>query len=88
MCSSDLYPNEAMNMSRNFRITEGISLNIRVEFQNAFNRIRMPQPTVAANFNAAPTTANGLYTGGFGTVVPISGTAGARTGLFIGRLTF
>ena len=82
------YPNEAINISRNFIIKEGISLNIRVEFQNAFNRIRLPQPTVAANFSATPTTANGLYTGGFGTIVPISGTSGARTGLFIGRLTF
>ena len=82
------YPSEAVNISRNFRIKEGISLNIRVEFQNAFNRIRLPQPTVAANFAAAPTVANGQFNGGYGTIVPISGTAGARTGLFIGRLTF
>jgi hypothetical protein len=82
------YPNEAANMSRNFRIKERINLNIRVEFQNVFNRTRLPQVTSAANFNANPTTANGLFSGGFGTIVPISGTSGARSGLFIGRLTF
>ena len=82
------YPAESGNISRNFRIKEGINLNIRVEFQNAFNRIRLPQVTSAANFNAAPTTQNGLFNGGFGTIVPISGTTGARTGLFVGRITF
>ncbi len=82
------YPAESGNISRNFRIKEGINLNIRVEFQNAFNRIRLPQVTSAANFNANPTTANGLFNGGFGTIVPISGTTGARTGLFVGRITF
>jgi phage FluMu protein gp41 len=82
------YPNEAANISRNFRIREGISLNIRVEFQNAFNRTRLPQVTSAANFAAAPTTLNGLFNGGFGTIVPLTGAPGARSGLFIGRLTF
>lgn len=82
------FPSEAANLSRNFRIKEGINLNIRVEFQNVFNRTRLPQVTSAANFGAAPTTSNGLFSAGFGTIVPISGTAGARSGLFIGRITF
>lgn len=83
------YPAESGNISRNFRIKEGINLNIRVEFQNAFNRIRLPQVNAGGtNFNANPTTANGLFNGGFGTIVPISGTVGARTGLFVGRITF
>jgi hypothetical protein len=87
------YPSEAINVSRNFRIKEGINLNIRVEFQNAFNRTRLPQPTSGGAFGgvaytAPVTNANGLINGGYGTIVPISGTAGQRTGLFIGRLTF
>jgi hypothetical protein len=83
------YPAESGNISRNFRIKEGINLNIRVEFQNAFNRIRLPQVTSAANFGAAPTTTAGLFTGGFGTIVPNSASLGQqRTGLFVGRLTF
>ncbi len=79
-----------MNVSRNFRIKEGINLNIRVEFQNAFNRTRLPQPTSGGAFGVAytapVTNAGGLINGGYGTVVPISGTMGQRTGLFIGRL--
>lgn len=77
-------PQENINMSRNFRIKERVVFHVRVEFQNATNRTRLPQPGVG-NFTAAPTRfttgANtGLYNGGFGTVLPTSGTAGARTG--------
>jgi len=83
------YPSEAMNVSRNFRIKEGINLNVRVEFQNAFNRTRLPQPNSGGvAFTSPITTANSLINGGYGAVVPINGTSGQRTGLFIGRLTF
>ena len=87
-------PQENLNLSRNFRMGKDgkIQLNVRGEFQNVFNRTRLPNPSIAT-FTAAPTVqatgANaGLYNAGFGTVVPLSGTGGARTGLLIGRLTF
>jgi hypothetical protein len=93
------YPTENFNFSRNFRLKEKVSLNVRVEFSNAFNRTQLPQPTGTAtvfnttNFAAGLTTQQsgpykGVYNGGFGSVVPISGTANSRTGLFVGRLTF
>ncbi|MEO5924634.1 MAG: TonB-dependent receptor [Bryobacteraceae bacterium] len=86
-------PQENANFSRNFRIKEGINLNVRVEFTNIFNRMQLPQPTTAGNFAAAPTkftagATNGLYSGGFGTIVPVNGTQGMRSGTFVGRLTF
>ncbi len=86
-------PQENLNLSRNFRLKERVTLHIRVEFQNAFNRTRLPQPTVASAYTATPNKftsgANaGLYSGGFGTIVPTSGTAGARTGTMIARITF
>lgn len=88
-------PNENLNFSRNFRIKEGIDLNVRVEFQNVFNRTRLSIPggNSQTAFNALPNTfpsgANrGLYSAGFGTLLPTSGTPGSRTGLFVGRLTF
>ena len=76
-----------------FPVQRGDTLNVRVEFQNAFNRTQLPQPngTSAFGFNlpsAQVTTANGVNTGGFGSVVPIAGTANSRTGLFVGRLQF
>jgi Carboxypeptidase regulatory-like domain len=87
-------PSENANLSRNFKIKEGIDLNVRVEFQNVFNRTRLTISNASTTgFQSAPTTfasgANrGLYSGGFGTVLPLSGTPGSRAGLFVGRLTF
>ena len=85
-------PQENINISRNFRIKERVVFHVRVEFQNAMNRMLIPQPGLG-NFANLPTTfttgANtGLYNGGFGTILPTGGTTGARTGTFIARLTF
>ena len=93
-------PTENANFSRNFRIKEGINLNVRIEFNNIFNRLQLPTPRVVAapgqapiNFATPPTTFNsganaGLYSGGFGTMNVLSGTSGMRTGTLVGRLTF
>jgi hypothetical protein len=68
------------------------TFNVRIEFTNAFNRTRLPQPT-ASGFLTAPTKQTtgslaGLYSGGFGTVVPTAGTTGQRAGTLVGRITF
>ncbi len=87
-------PTENANLNRNFRLgKEGkVQLNVRGEFQNVFNRTRLPNP-VTSGFQSAPTVQTsgayaGLYNGGFGAVVPLSGTANSRTGTLIARLTF
>jgi hypothetical protein len=84
------YPQENANLSRNIRFKEKYNLQLRIEFQNIFNRTQLPQPVALSttNFASAPTASNGLYTGGFGAVVPTSGTGNFRTGLLIGRFTF
>jgi hypothetical protein len=85
-------PVENANFSRTFRLKERLSLNVRVEFTNIFNRMQLPG-IGGGNFSNAPTRfttgANtGLYSGGFGTILPTSGTGGQRAGSFVGRLTF
>ena len=85
-------PEENVNFSRNFRFKERVTLNVRVEFNNIMNRMRLPGP-VGGNFATNPTLftsgANtGLYSGGFGTMSVLSGTSGQRTGTFVGRITF
>ena len=90
------YPTENANFGRTFRIKEKMTFNVRVEFSNAFNRTRLPQPAggnVGAGFATAPTKQTsgpltGLYSAGFGTVVPTTGTQGYRTGTLVGRITF
>ncbi len=78
-------PEENVNFSRNFRFKERVTLNVRVEFNNILNRMRLPNPSTAGNFASAPTlftsgANNGLYSGGFGTMNVLSGTSGQRTG--------
>jgi len=94
------HPTENANISRNFRITERVQLNVRAEFNQVLNRMQLPQPNTSGNFASSPTTfksgANkGLYSNGFGTVTgstgrnnPLSGTSGMRTGQLIARITF
>jgi hypothetical protein len=86
-------PDENANFARNFRIKERVNLNIRVEFNNIFNRMRLPNPSVAGNFATAPTkfttgASTGLYSGGFGTYSVLSGLLGQRNGTIVARLTF
>jgi hypothetical protein len=89
-------PRESANLSRNFRFKERYSLQIRIEMNNIFNRVLLPQPASgAANFGAVPSSTNGIYTGGFGTIanLPTASTAPAapassRSGLFVARFQF
>ena len=48
-------PDENVNFSRNFRIKERVTLNVRVEFNNILNRMRLPTPDAAGNFASPPT---------------------------------
>jgi hypothetical protein len=87
-------PQESANLSRNFRFKEGrITLQIRAEVNNVFNRTLLPNPTTngSTSFTTAPTLTNGVYTGGFGSFGNVTGGAGlgaARSGLLIGRFQF
>ncbi len=86
------YPGENANFSRNFRIKERVSLNVRVEFTNVFNRTQLPGPalgnfaTAPVKFTSGPNT--GLYSSGFGTINPTAGLAGQRAGTFVARIQF
>jgi len=86
-------PLENANFSRNFRIKERVTLNVRVEFTNIFNRTQLPAPVTTGNFATAPTKftsgpQTGLYSGGFGTLNVLSGTVTPRAGSYVARLTF
>jgi len=87
-------PQENANFSRNFRFKEGrMSLQVRVEMNNVFNRTLLPSPlSLGQNFGANPTASGGIFTAGFGTFGNLTGaTAGLgaqRSGQLIGRFTF
>jgi hypothetical protein len=89
-------PQENGNISRDFKFGRDnrFNLNVRVEFVNMFNRLRLPTVPVISgqNFNVLPTPLpDGRYNSGFGTWGNLrSGTVygDERSGTFIGRFTF
>jgi len=81
-------PNEAMNFGRNFRITERVTAQARVEFTNVFNRLRPNNPTstnALAPQVLAATPAN--VATGFG-AISWQNTGGQRQGQMVFRLSF
>src|SRR5579863_4704576 len=85
-------PAENANFSRNFRVKERYNFQVRAEFTNIFNRLQYPAITLG-NFAIAPTTFKsgpntGLYSGGFGTIVPEAGTSNQRAGTLVARFSF
>jgi hypothetical protein len=82
------YPNENLNVGRTFRFTEQVSLNVRAEFSNVLNRVRLPQPVATGSYLAPVVRGtNGVITGGFGTVLPVN-VQDVRNGTIVARLTF
>jgi hypothetical protein len=89
------HPMEAMNFARNFAIKEKYTLQVRMEFQNIFNRVQLPSPltgfsptNVANSYQSAP---NGNYINGFGTFgnSTVAGYLGTpRSGQLVARFTF
>jgi hypothetical protein len=93
------HPTENANFSRNFRIKERMSLQIRAEFVNIFNRTLMPNPATTNPQNAATKNNLGIYTAGYGVInayatpgtlttgsaVPTAVSSGLGTPLLTGR---
>jgi hypothetical protein len=97
------HPGESASLARTFRIREGISLQVRAEFTNIFNRTGLNAPTSTNAF--APQTKNGNQTtagfgyintapGGGGGTNPAAGSASSlatpppREGQLVARFTF
>jgi hypothetical protein len=81
------YPTENLNLGRTFRIREQMVLNIRAEFSNVLNRVRLPQPVAAGSYTAPIVRSGGIVTGGFGAVLP-NNVQDMRQGTLVARLTF
>ena len=80
---------ENMNFGRTFQIREKMSLNIRAEFFNVFNRVYLSTPSnsnplATATFN----TTTGAPTAGFGYIANASGIGGQRNGQLVARFVF
>jgi hypothetical protein len=88
------HPTENINFGRTFRIRERMSLNVRAEFTNIFNRPQLNNPTSAnalatqQRVNAADPTSQ--TTGGFGYINTNTATALTlpRQGTIVARFVF
>jgi len=79
---------EGMSLGRNFRVKEGITLNLRADFQNIFNRTYMNNPT-STNAKATQTrNAAGQPVSGFGYINPASVAVAPRAGMIVGTFRF
>jgi hypothetical protein len=81
-------PSEQMSIGRIFRVRERLSLRIRAEFFNVFNRTYLNQPVSTNALQAPQRNSQGLVTGGFGYITPGSVLFPPRNGQIVARLEF
>jgi hypothetical protein len=75
-------PNEAISFGRMFRIRERVSLQIRAEFTNMFNRARWADPTSTNALMTQTRGANGQTISGFGYINTAITSATSPTPIF------
>jgi hypothetical protein len=88
-------PSELASFGRTFRLKERVSLALRAEFNNVFNRTLLlgttagtfVQPSTALN-TPVKTDASGRNISGFGTINTTGTVSGERQGTIVARLTF
>jgi hypothetical protein len=82
-------PGESMSLGRNFQFKEGVTLSIRADFSNVFNRTEMANPT-STNAKATQTrdTKTGQTISGFGYINPRTVAVAPRAGIIVARIQF
>ena len=81
-------PNEQMNIARRFHIRERMSLEVRAEFFNIFNRTYLANPTVTGPQSTQVRSAAGVTVSGFGYINPTSLYTQPRNGQLVARFQF
>jgi hypothetical protein len=82
-------PTEQVGFGRIFRVKERMTLQIRAEFYNVFNRTEMANPTSSNSLATQTVSSTGQTTGGFGWI-NTGGALGAqpRNGQLLARINF
>jgi hypothetical protein len=82
------HPDEQASLGRVFRLREKMSLQLRAEFFNIFNRTFLNNPTSGNAQALQVRNAAGVPTSGFGYISSGSVAAANRTGQLVGRITW
>jgi len=80
-------PAESISLAREFHVREKMSLQIRGEFTNMFNRTVLNSPTSTNALATQSQTSTGQTTAGFG-YINNANTTGQRQGQMVARFTF
>lgn len=80
-------PDEQLSFGRTFRVHEGMTLQVRGEFFNAFNRTVYATPASGNPFASTTRDASGNLTGGYGYINPLS-SGTPRNGQVVFRFQF
>jgi hypothetical protein len=82
-------PNEQLSLGRSFRFgREGMSLSVRAEFFNVFNRTELGNPSSGNPAQSVTRDKNGNLTAGFGYINPTGINNQPRNGQLVGRFTW
>lgn len=81
-------PTEQMSIGRTFRMRERISLQVRAEFFNIFNRTYLANPSLTAPTQAQARNGAGVPTSGWGFINSTSLFTQPRNGQLVARFTF
>jgi hypothetical protein len=81
-------PNEQMSIGRTFRIRERMSLQLRGELFNVFNRTYLANPSTTSPTNPQAFNSAGVPTSGWGYINSTSLYAQPRNGQLVARFTF
>ena len=83
-------PSENASIARIFRVKERVSIQIRAEWFNIFNRLAIPLPSATNALATQTRTATGTTQSGFGAIVTSSGEAatGPRNGQLLMKVIF
>ena len=88
------HPDEQLSLGRIFSLKEHVSLSVRMELFNVFNRVVLQSPSSGNPLSSQLRDANGLTTSGFGYVNTATGlnfasnTCSQRSGQLVMRLQF
>jgi hypothetical protein len=77
-----------MSLGRLFRLKEEMSLQIRIEFNNIFNRVHMSNPSATNALETQRRNQAGTPTSGFGYINTRTVASPARNGQLVARFTF
>jgi hypothetical protein len=76
------HPDEQLGLGRSFSLKEGVSLSVRMDFFNVFNRLVLGTPSASNPLSTQTRDANGFTTSGFGYINTATVLSSSTSGMF------